>query len=338
MQTLPNILADTRLLEKYLPEKASFAQRLTAFVRHQLATWPELRVAHDGLQKSLYKRFFLADMEVTLQHNPFRMKSSSAAVDTQSIQKRACFLCPENLYPDQRALVYCDNWLILCNPYPIFPEHLVVTHRSHIPQVIGSCLRAMLGFIAEAGGSFEAFYNGPACGASAPDHLHFQAYPSGGIPLVEQAQLAVAAGMGLTHIDAMGGEGDCWAGELDGRGVFICRSPDATAVENTVRRSIAFLKEATRAPDEPLVNIIIAADGADLIALVLPRRAHRPACYFSQDDDRMLVSPGAVDVGGLLVLPRHEDYERMTRALVQDIFAEVCQKGDIFKGFSEFGS
>ena len=333
IKPIEQILADDSLLAPYrVSEGTAFEQRLAAFMRQQLATWPELREAHEGLGKSLYKKFFLADLEIQLQHNPFRMKSSSAKVDKKSIEQRACFLCPENLYPDQRALLYKNDWLILANPFPIFPEHMVVSHMNHLPQDIGACLGAMISFVADSNGGFEAFYNGPACGASAPDHLHFQAYPAGGIPLVSQVQLLLAAGMCLSQIDDMQGQSACFAGEVDLRGVFICRSRDSSALEDNLIRAVAHLKNVTHAPDEPLVNILIAADGPEMIGILLPRKAHRPACYFSQDGDHMVVSPGAVDVGGLLVLPRREDYEKMTREQVRGIFSEVCHGIDVFAG------
>jgi hypothetical protein len=337
MNPLQTILADDTVLTPFLDQdQAAFGGRLSAFIRHQLATWPELSQAHEGLAQSLYKKFFLTDLEVLLQHNPFRMKSSSARVDEKSVRQRACFLCPENLYPNQRALAYRDAWLVLCNPYPIFPGHLVISHKDHRPQEIGACLGAMLSFVADAKGSFEAFYNGPACGASAPDHLHFQAYPAGGIPLVEQVQLLAAAGMGLSEMGDMQGQGTCFAGEADGRGVLVCRSPDPCFLERQLNRVAAYLKQETGALDEALINIIIAAEGPDLIAILLPRKAHRPACYFREDGDRMLVSPGAVDVGGLLVLPRCEDYARLTREQVLGVYSEVCYGKDILHNFQVF--
>ena len=335
MEPLKKFMADDALLAPYIiSDGAALDQRLSAFIRQQLGSWPELREAHDGLRQSLYKKIFLNDLEVELQHNPFRIKSSTAKVDKQSIEARPCFLCPENLYPDQRALAYKNDWLILGNPYPIFPDHLVVSHTEHLLQEIGACLVTMISFVADTGGAFEAFYNGPACGASAPDHLHFQAYPAGGIPLVLQVQLVIAAGMGLSQISDMQGQGACFAGEVDHRGVFICRSQNSAALEENLIRAVSHLKKVTHVQDEPLVNIIIAADGPDLIGILLPRKAHRPACYFSQDGDHMVVSPGAVDAGGLLVLPRREDYERMTREQVLGIFSEVCHGADVFKDFT----
>ena len=166
MKLIQKILADDSLLSPYLVSEGTvFEQRLSAFIRQQLDSWPELREAHEGLRQSLYKKFFLTDLEVELQHNPFRMKSSTAKVDKQSIEKRLCFLCPENLYPDQLALAYKKEWLILGNPFPIFPNHLVISHKEHLLQEIGSCLGAMISFVADSSGMFEAFYNGPACGA-----------------------------------------------------------------------------------------------------------------------------------------------------------------------------
>jgi hypothetical protein len=334
MKPILHIIADEKLLSSYSEISAlpSLPGRLAAFIRQQLATWDELREAHVGLRQSLYKKFFLTDLEVGLQHNPFRMKSSSAKVDKKSIEKRPCFLCPDNLYLHQRALAYREGWLVLCNPYPIFADHLVISHTDHRPQKIGDCLGAMLSFVVDSQGMFEAFYNGPACGASAPDHLHFQAYPAGGIPLVPQVQLLLAAGTGLSRIDAMQGQGACFTGEVDGRGVFICRSRDRAALEENLLRAVAHLKNVTSAHDEPLANILIAADGPEHIAMLLPRKAHRPACYFSRYGDHMVVSPGAVDVGGLLVLPRREDYMRITRAQVLEVFSQVCHGVDVFEG------
>lgn len=334
---MKQVLADDALLAPYLSLDSPMPdQKVAAFIRQQIDSWPELRRAHEGLRRSLYKKIFLNDLEVQLQHNPYRMQSSSAHVDSKSIEKRPCFLCPDNLYAHQRALAYRDAWLVLCNPYPIFPDHLVIAHREHRPQEIGACLGVMISFVADLRGSFEAFYNGPACGASAPDHLHFQAHPSGaGIPLVPQMQLVLAAGMGLSQTNAMQGQGACFAAEVDCRGIFVCRSPDPAALEGILMSAVSRLKQVTRAQDEPLVNVLIAADGPDLIGILLPRKAHRPACYFSRDGDHMIVSPGAVDVGGLLVLPRREDYVRMSREQVLGIFSEVCHGADVFKAFAE---
>ena len=358
-----HIITDEAILSPYFCGKnqGAFADRLAAFIKHQCATWPELKEAREYLQQSLTKKIFLSHLDFYLQHNPHRMKSSSAPVDREFIEKRPCFLCLARLYENQKALLYRKEWLILNNPYPIFPDHLVISHTSHLPQEIHSCLPAMLDFVKELDFSFTAFYNGPACGASAPDHLHFQACPDGGIPITGQlAELLKNQGSLFTRLDN-NKDGACFTGELDSRALFMCIAEDRDFLFDMLTRALKFLKEDTRSAEEPMINLLIAGlkaapssqpfsvKGAGvsppskgrglrgggtkhkLMGIIFPRKAHRPACYFKKNEELLLVSPGAVDIGGLIILPRKEDFERMNRELLRGILSEVCCRKEIFR-------
>jgi hypothetical protein len=328
-------ITDETILAPYLDKKQpdGFARTLAAFIRHQCATWPELKTARDHLQQSLTKKFFLTDLEICLQHNPHRIKSSSTRVDREFIEKRPCFLCPDRLYENQKALVYQKEWLILNNPYPIFPDHLVIAHNGHLPQDINACLRSMTGFVRALDFSYTAFYNGPACGASAPDHLHFQACPEGGIPITRQLAGLPGKmnGSGQLSIIKQHNDCTCYIAELDCRALFLCMTPHLDFLHEQMTAVLKFLKEETRNAEEPMINVMISGGNGVFTGIIFPRKAHRPACYFKKDRDMMLVSPGAVDVGGLMILPRHEDYERMNRELLLGIFSEVCYGKEIFK-------
>lgn len=154
-------------------------------IRTQLQDWPLAKNNYDGLQKVITRDVLLpGGSTVQVQFNPERIRSSAAKVDAKSIQERACFLCAENRPPQQQGLAFDDDYTILINPFPIFPEHLTIPHNSHTDQLIAPYFGTMLSLAKELEG-FTLFYNGPKCGASAPDHFHFQAGTKGFMPIEE---------------------------------------------------------------------------------------------------------------------------------------------------------
>jgi hypothetical protein len=330
----PVIRADA--LQPYLDgaDPADMEQSLRAFIRHQCATWPGLLEARRALAQATTKEMFLEHLSVAVQHNPRRVKSVAADVDERSIRARPCFLCPDSLYPHQMALPFLPGWYILNNPFPIFSDHLVITAVRHRPQTIGDELECMVAFVRQTNAAFMAFYNGPDCGASAPDHLHFQACPAGSIPLPQQV-------MGLVSRDRLPAQrrdiensaaARCLAVTLDNRGVFFCLTGDDALLCRRLRSVLAFLRGRTGAAGEPMVNLMVSGHGTQLLGMVFPRRAHRPACFFRSGAAGLLVSPGAVDVGGLTIVPRAEDFKKITAADLLDIYAQVCHSHRVFDG------
>ena len=166
------IFDNSKLNELISINDYSNAARL--LLREQLKTWPELGEAYDSVKKVRVKNFQYDGFIIKVQNNPRRITSSSAKVDKESVKTRPCFLCIKNLYSKQKAVKYKEDFLILVNPFPIFPEHFTIPHKEHIPQSIKEWFGKMLSLSKDMPRD-AIIYNGPRCGASAPDHLHFQA-------------------------------------------------------------------------------------------------------------------------------------------------------------------
>jgi len=321
-------------LQPYLADATpdQFSSQLAAFIRQQRAGWPELQQAHELLGQAALKTFHLADLAVTVQHNPERIRSSASAVDGASVARRPCFLCPCNLYPRQKALRFQREWMLLNNPFPIFEDHLVAAHHEHRPQAVAPALEAMMAVVADSKRRLLAFYNGPACGASAPDHLHFQACPAAAMPLPQQVANLIRSGSPCLRLIEQQASGTCYRGTVDNRGMFVCLTDSAAQLQRRLTSALAFLQARSGLGAEPPVNLIVAGVDAGCIGIVLPRRSHRPACFFRQGSDQMIISPGAVDVGGLIIMPRQRDFERVDSRMLLQIFAEVCWGGEVFEG------
>ncbi|HTY39198.1 MAG TPA: DUF4922 domain-containing protein, partial [Bacteroidota bacterium] len=150
---------------------------------NQKATWPQLIAGYASLDSIRLRELFCGTYSVWLQFNPGRIVSTGAKVDAKSIKERRCFLCVQNLPAEQRGILYKNEFLILCNPAPIFREHFTISHVEHIPQLFGSYAHRFLELARDLSPRYTVFYNGPRCGASAPDHMHFQACPTGTIPV-----------------------------------------------------------------------------------------------------------------------------------------------------------
>jgi len=309
------IIPDEQL--KPYHENGSLASRLRAFIRQQHATWPALVEAHQGLRASLRRTLHLQDSSVELQCNPGRSRSTTAKVAADDVAQRPCFLCPKNLYPEQLALPFSPNWLILNNPFPIFQDHLVISSATHTDQLLAPALPAMIKFVDDLQYSFSAFYNGARCGASAPDHLHFQACPANMLPLECQLRHLLNKSESPWHFTT-----------LDNRGIGLCRAASTGELLEHLRSMSAHLNLSADPDYEADLNVIIFGSHGEIAAAILPRRAHRPSCFFDSGDDQCVISPGAVDVGGLAILPRQQDFERMTAETMLTIYREVCMSAD----------
>ena len=338
MQTKTARIIDCKsdLLKPFLNKSSSgnLAPVLNAFIKQQIASWPELKTALQNLDEQIIKPVFLSELQVQLHHTPHRIKSSASKVDKKSISERPCFLCTDNLYEKQLAMTYHENWLILNNPFPIFKDHLVVSHKAHLLQDIKDALPAMINFVQDTDFSFSAFYNGPACGASAPDHLHFQACKKNDLPIIGQLKKIFSVDPSQIQIIDQNSSITSYTGTLDKRGVFVCTSEEKEAILSRLHQVLSYLKSLTHSPEEPLINIIISGTENTFTAIMFPRKAHRPECFFREDSGKFLVSPGAVDVAGSIILPLKADYDRMDRNLLLNIFSEVCLDHSIFQNLT----
>lgn len=309
-----------------------YSRLIDRLITRQMRDWDEASRNYAELAGVATRTLDLGDSTVVLQFNPERRRSSAAAIDKKSLARRECFLCSENQPAKQKVVLWGDHYKIQVNPYPIFKRHLTIADLHHLPQHLSGRVGDMLQ-LAKDLPDFVVFYNGPQCGASAPDHAHFQAGGKGEMPLCDEIVHAT------THLLADSDEG--FIGFVDelGRSLFTIETSTQRAAERYALRLLGLLT-APEGADEPMVNVLCWWDSTDHAwrMIVFPRRKHRPACY-GEGEGRLLLSPGAVDMGGLWAVPELKDYEALTAVQIQAIYDELCmnraQLATVMTGFGQ---
>ncbi|HIR33944.1 MAG TPA: DUF4922 domain-containing protein [Candidatus Coprenecus merdigallinarum] len=292
----------------------------------QLAAWPEAARRYRDLQNIETREIDLGGMPVRIQFNPARAVSTLARTDAAAIKARPCFLCRGNRPRQQEALPFegCDGrrYEVLVNPFPIFPEHYTVPAVEHTPQRIAGRFPDMLR-LADAFPDMVVFYNGPESGASAPDHFHFQMGCRGFLPVethFDRLRPVTVMRPGRASISVTSGYIS---------GLPVITAPDeasATAAFLRVLRSLP----VSPATGEPQLNILCwretpayGGSGALFHTLVIPRKAHRPSCYFAPEDRAVRISPASVDLGGVFIVPVEADFRRVNAQVLRDIIEET---------------
>ncbi len=298
-----------------------YSRVIDRLIVRQLRDWDVAGANYEALAGAVTRTLHLGEATITLQFNPERRRSSAAAIDKKSISSRKCFLCSENQPAKQKAMLWGDHYKIQVNPYPIFSRHLTIADLRHVPQRLAGRVGDMLS-LARALPDFVVFYNGPQCGASAPDHAHFQAGAKGEMPLCGEILHAT------THLLTDGDEGFIGYVDTLGRSLFTIETTTVRAAERYALRLLDLLPPIDGG-DEPMVNVLCWWDTTERAwrMVIFPRRKHRPACY-GEGEGRLLLSPGAVDMGGLWAVPEFKDYDTLTAAQVQALYDELCLSRD----------
>lgn len=297
------ILLDTRLYPD-LP------RQIDALLENQRATWKTFREGEEALAEMKSKVFSDGSARIIVQANPGRRTSIHARVDPTSVSQRPCFLCPENLPPEERGIGR-GKLVILPNPHPILLRHLSIPTREHRPQELSGHVDTMLGLVRDIGPDMLVLYNGARCGASAPDHFHFQAASSIGVPLFEE-------------VEAIGKKDGVMPHTSFGRQMLVFQSRDADKVQILIQRTLEILSSFERGGDEPLVNIIALYRDGRYAAFVFPRMKHRPACYFAEGRERISVSPGSLEMAGIMVVADADHFDRVDETTAKAILEEVA--------------
>jgi hypothetical protein len=224
----------------------------------------------------------------------------------------------------QEGVLYRNEYLILCNPRPIFAAHFTVTHLEHRPQSIAEVIPTFLRLLADFGSGWTVFYNGPKCGASAPDHHHFHAARSGEMPIekeiLEKQRLVLMKKVERVLLYRV---------KNVGRETLLLEGDDPMAVSHLFKSYLISLKKVLSMDEEPMINMAGFYRKKKWRLMVFPRRKHRPDAFFKEGDDRIVVSPGAIEMGGLLVTPMEKDFERLDKTVVESIYEEVSLEGSI---------
>jgi hypothetical protein len=292
------------------------------WMHQQLTEWPLAAKNYAALDQIQTRTIHLSPGEAfTIQFNPGRITSSAAKTDSQSIEQRPCFLCTKNRPAEQLGLPFKSSYQILVNPFPIFPRHLTIVDQQHLPQLMEGRLEDMLDLARELS-DFVVFYNGPKCGASAPDHFHFQAGQKDLMPielewpklekqlLFKDSQIVVEASVAYAR---------------------KCLSIQGGQAENIIHwmeRIIDSLHSFNQGQEEPMLNLLVDYEANQWRVFLFPRGAHRPRQFFANGKDQLLLSPASVDFGGLLITPREVDFYKLGAELIRDVFDQVSLSPD----------
>lgn len=266
-------------------------EELSNFLESQKEEWEIFRKNHDSLTSVERKPFRLKGIDGCVQFNPARAISTLANVDSKAIEKRDCFLCKKNRSLQQKAIEILPGWDLLVNPFPILPLHFTIASQKHEPQIFSKKIGEDL---AKKMDGMVIFYNAPGAGASAPDHCHYQAVAKENLPLIESLD-------------------NNWGDEkfLKEIPFKILKNFDDKTV-NSLPMNVFFWK---------------GKDGS-IRSLAIPRKAHRPKQYFLDVPERRLVSPGAIDLCGIIVTPSKEDFEAISHDDIEDIISQVTFKNE----------
>jgi hypothetical protein len=273
---------------------------IETFIREQLHTWQTARDSYAALADARIRTVPVNDIPYKVQFNPARIGSTAAPTDPQSISERPCFLCRANRPAAQRSIGnVLGRYEILLNPHPIFPRHLTIPLADHQPQLLTGERFADLLELAQILPDFTLLYNGARSGASAPDHFHFQAGSRGILPIEQEAL----------------------RNRFERYAIFI---DTADSEEAAARFAHLYhrMEEVQKSLD-PMLNLLCRYQDGRWTVCIFPRKKFRPDCYYASGDARLLCSPAAAEMGGLIVLPREEDFEKITAADIQHIIQEV---------------
>ena len=275
--------------------------RVNQLFQEQLIEWELAGNNYKALEQVKVKTLDVDGHRYKVQFNPARITSSAAKVDPQSIQERKCFLCSANLPGVQRGIPFKEKYTILINPFPIFPRHLTIPALEHTPQLIASRLGDMLD-LAQQLDNYIVFYNGPKCGASAPDHFHFQAGNKGFLPIENNIN---------------------WHNTI---------RIESGNKQKILQRFQQIYDSLPLRPDdfEPMMNILTWYETTKWLVYIFPRKKHRPSCYSAEGDANLLISPASVDLGGVFITPLEKDFEKITAKDIAQILDEVLCRNLLF--------
>jgi len=323
-----NILYSNKEIDKFI-SVSDYGNASKLLLEQQKKQWPQLAEGYNSLNSIKVKEFTFDGFTIRVQFNPGRIISTSANVNDAAIKERKCFLCQQNLPPEQKGILYLDKIIILCNPFPIFPEHFTLANIDHSPQQIINSFDILLSLSKDLSEHYTVFYNGPKCGASAPDHLHFQAGNKYFMPVDNEFYfIKEKYGKRIYSTDSI-----AVSGVDDGLRRFISfESKDINLIKNYFEKFYSVYASLSGGSDEPKMNILSFFDSEKgWRVIVFLREKHRPSHFFASDENKILLSPAAVDIGGVCITPLKNDFDRITKNILTEIFHEVSFDKDNFE-------
>lgn len=301
---------------------------LEKFINDQLSVWQEAAENYRSLKSVRTRNLQVGGLGVIVQHNPCRVVSTEARLDSEHVSRRPCFLCPENRPKEQMDTPFRGrkgrDYRVTLNPYPIFPSHLVISSVTHTPQSIWHRFQDALSFVAANPGTV-CFYNGPHSGASAPDHMHFQACPGGLMPLQIEADRVLDTGASEAVHLADVKEAELYHLKEYTTGIFLLRAATSKSLTKLFYRLLdcAPIREGE---SEPRLNFISWIRNGEYRAAVIFRERHRSHHFAEAGEKHLSLSPGCADMAGVFVIPSAADFDRIDAELLSEVVAEVSMK------------
>lgn len=282
----------------------------------QLREWEIVRQRYSALQAVKERTLYFPGSKIRITCNPDRIRSSAAKTDLRHLSERSCFLCETNRPEEQKGMNWKEHYTLLLNPFPIFRHHFTIVANTHTPQLLNSGRITDMLRLARELPDFTIFYNGPQCGASAPDHFHFQAGNRHFMPIEEEMDegteiLFHTKGLSVKYkTDTL-------------RPVILIASKSAEVLSGAVLHAQEAVNRVVSREPEPMLNILTFYQDETWQVCLFPRKAHRPRQFFETGEKQIVFSPGAVDFGGVLILPREHDFNRLTPELITDLFHQL---------------
>ena len=297
-------------------KSGSLNEAVRALFSEQLLNWPLAAGFYKSLSSVKKKDISYGDFQIQVQFNPARIASTTARIDEKSVAERPCFLCKENLPTEQKG-INAGDYTILVNPFPIFPEHFTIPYNSHVKQQILPYIHDFLRF-AYLLDDFVVFYNGPKVGASAPDHLHFQAGSQNFLPLIKEFEkLSKSKSVILKNTE--GAQLKTISDYL--RTVLIIESQSAEATVKMFAYVYQILM--IKPEEEPGMNLVAQYKNGLYQLFILPRKEFRPKQFYLEEDQRLMISPAAVEMSGILITPVQMHFDKINRDDIIDIFQQI---------------
>jgi hypothetical protein len=330
-----NKLVQNELIDGLIAH-ADFGRAAKQLLEDQKLNWQQLHDGYESLKQIKTKIFQFDGFRMKIQFNPGRYISTSAKVDEKSINERKCFLCPSNLPEEQKGILWEDEYLILGNPFPIFPEHFTIPNINHIPQQIKSNFPLMLKLSKDLSKHYVLVYNGPKCGASAPDHFHFQVGTKNFMPIMDDFhQLKNEYGEQLFENNEL----TVYAIDDGIRRIISLESMNSEKLAEVFDKLYEIYSSVSGNKEEPMMNIIssywesIPSEEEEFgwSVIVFLREKHRSSHYFAEGDEKILLSAASIDLGGVCITPLEKDFEKMTKEKLTEILSEVCLNKNKFE-------
>ncbi|MEG0796892.1 MAG: DUF4922 domain-containing protein [Odoribacter sp.] len=291
---------------------------LTQLYEQQVRDFELARINYEHLKNVVYRTIHFPDFNIRLQYNPARMISTNAKIDATTLLNRKCFLCPEQMPKEQKGIAYGDRYHIFINPYPIFDKHFTVPASDHTPQLICGRFEDLLSLTFDFP-EYTTFYNGPSCGASAPDHFHFQMVPRHRMPLEEDIDkvslreyILQKENYSLSTLNRYR------------RNILLLQGTDRQLLSRLYTRIQKIVGEEIPYEEEPMMNLLAWFEKNQWTICIFPRKTRRPWQFYAEGKEQVLFSPGCVDMAGLIIAPRREDFDRYSEELLTDLFRQVC--------------